>query len=89
MKVVSKFFERCAAGLGSPATELSAGKAASTVSHHLAKLEKAGILRARRDGKTKRYFVEAAQLHALAAWMSSCATDVEFSGFDEVLLSVG
>lgn len=74
---------------GLTSAELSEGRAASTVSHHLAKLEKAGVLRARRNGKFKRYFVDAAQLHALAAWMSACATDVEFSGFDEVLLRVG
>lgn len=71
------------------AAELSAGKAPSTTSHHLAKLEKAGILQARRDGKTKRYSADAAKLHALAAWVSGCATDAEFSGFDEALLTLG
>jgi DNA-binding transcriptional ArsR family regulator len=74
---------------GLTAAELSAGKAASTTSHHLAKLEKAGVLQATRDGKTKRYSVNAAKLHALAAWVSACATDAEFSGFDQVLLTVG
>ena len=45
---------------GLTAAELSAGKAASTTSHHLAKLENAGVLHARRVGKTKRYSVDVA-----------------------------
>lgn len=71
------------------ATEISPGKAASTISHHLAKLEKAGVLQARRSGKTKRYSVDAAKLQAFSAWVSASATDAEFSGFDQVLLTIG
>ena len=71
------------------ATELSLGKAASTVSHHLAKLESAGVLRARRNGKTKRYSVDAAKLHAFSVWVSASATDAEFSRLGQTLLSHG
>lgn len=71
------------------ATDLSGGKAASTISHHLAKLESAGVLHVRRSGKTKRYSVDAAKLHAFSAWVSASATDAEFSGFDQVLLTIG
>ena len=71
------------------ATELSLGKAASTISHHLAKLEKAGVLQARRSGKTKRYSVHAAKLHAFSVWVSASAADAEFSRLGQVLLTVG
>ncbi|MBW4653501.1 MAG: winged helix-turn-helix domain-containing protein [Kaiparowitsia implicata GSE-PSE-MK54-09C] len=69
------------------ATELSVRKAASTISHHLAKLENAGVLRARRHGKTKRYSVHAAnctrfqpgsrqapRMPSSAGWVRSCST---------------
>lgn len=68
------------------ATELSHGKAASTISHHLSKLEKAGVLQARRSRKTKRYSVDAAKLHAFSNWVESSATDAEFSRLGQVLL---
>ncbi len=71
------------------ATELSLEKAASTISHHLAKLENAGVLRAIRKGKSKRYSVDAAKLHAFSVWIADSATDAEFSRLGQVLLSVG
>jgi DNA-binding transcriptional ArsR family regulator len=71
------------------ATELSLGKSASTISHHLAKLERAGVLQARRSGKTKRYSADAAKLHAFSAWLSASATDAEFSRLGQVMLTVG
>lgn len=84
-----EIFRKLCAQDGLTASELSAGKAASTTSHHLAKLENAGVLHARRNGKIKHYSVDAAKLHALASWVSARATDAEFNGFDQVLLTVG
>lgn len=71
------------------ATDLCIGKAASTISHHLAKLEKAGVLQARRSGKIKRYSVDAAKLQAFSVWVSARATDAEFSRLGQALLSHG
>ncbi|MHA6731618.1 ArsR/SmtB family transcription factor [Devosia sp. A369] len=84
-----EIFRKVRAEGGMSATDLSLGKAASTISHHLAKLEKAGVLKAKRSGKTKRYSVDAAKLHAFSEWVSASATDAEFSGFDQVLLTIG
>lgn len=84
-----EIFRKVRAEGGMSTTDLSLGKAASTISHHLAKLEKAGVLQARRSGKTKRYSVDAAKFHEFSAWVSASATDAEFSGFDQVLLTIG
>ena len=61
---------------GTPAGQLQAqlGLAASTMSHHLADLTEAGLLRAERQGTTIRYAARFDQLRALTEylWQDCC-----------------
>lgn len=61
---------------GSPAGQIQAqlGLAASTLSHHLADLTEAGLLRAERQGTTIRYAARFDQLKALTdyLWQDCC-----------------
>ena len=61
------------------AAELSAGKAASTTSHHLKKLEQASILRSTRVAKTKQYAVDKRTLLAFAGWVNGCVGAATFN----------
>ncbi|NGP18885.1 ArsR/SmtB family transcription factor [Devosia aurantiaca] len=80
-------FRKVCGRSGLTASDLSAGKAASTNSHHLAKLEKVGLLTATRAGKTKHYVADSDRLFALAAWMNTCAEDAVFAKLDQDLLN--
>jgi DNA-binding transcriptional ArsR family regulator len=80
-------FRKVCGRSGLTASDLSAGKAASTNSHHLAKLEKVGLLNATRAGKTKHYAADSDRLFALAVWMTACAEDAVFAKLDQNLLN--
>ncbi|HEY8576237.1 MAG TPA: winged helix-turn-helix domain-containing protein [Devosia sp.] len=83
------YFRRVCDEAGVTATELSSGKAASTTSHHLAKLEKAGLITADRVGKTKKYTADWTKLHALAQWVNGRAEDAQSSAVRQFMLGMG
>ena len=80
-------FRKVCGRSGLTASDLSAGKAASTNSHHLAKLEKVGLLNATRAGKKKPDAANSDRLFALAVWMTACAEDAVFAKLDQDLLN--